>query len=372
MAVSSMLIEQQPVAETIEIETQNCTEIINLNTNAANLLANNQQSATILTNSSNLTTIPSTTFHIIQDISQNTLLDNFVEQDKLIDGVSNKILTPTAYLANTSNTINNSGTTNKQTKSKNLSTNKDKNTQINKHQKSNTTNNGSKLPVTSSNQQHHLNNSNNTTTSYKNHNLSSKNKSSPLVTVTTLTNVSTSNQTEQNKDKEKKAKVSGAIAVPIDEPFIFNSNLGIDSNKLITSQSSLVQQPPTTVTVQIINANQSSNNTIEVASNLSTNNFTGRGNNNLDTIVEAIRHIEGSNMFGENNHISTNDVLRDLSKDDANRKQLNDNNKNLKNETNEDRKINNSDQNESLIKEEFIKCVSNSRPGVIVVSSSNH
>lgn len=313
LAVSSVIIEQQPVAETVEIETANCTDFIGhlQSANAANLLTNNQpvqitsSNANFISKSSNVNNlhnaIPSTTatLHIIQDLSHNaTLLDptNFVESNGLqFDEITNKILTSTAFLTATtasptinnqlSNQLNNQIT--KPAKPKNSSsTNKEKTSvQTIKQSKAtgahptNSSASGTRDTANQPPNSQSVSTSQSSAGTFKGHHSVAKKSAAPVSNTAT-------NQpaTEPNKpDKPKKAKTPSAVELPA---ILFETGLEIGANN---------KTQPATVTVQLIDASVTSS--IDKFEATPTANSAGR-NNNLDTIVEAIRHLEGGDVFG--------------------------------------------------------------------------
>lgn len=355
-AISSVLIDPQHelVAQTVEIgaeiEAQDCTEFplnqqtILTSSPHPNFNLNNSNLITLTSTApSNATLPPTATFHIIQDLTNSTLIDSTnlttnltsnsvpttmcVDVPKIREEVSNKILTSTAYLTATTVSSTNAST-NKQTKSKNPTNKTDKNAQS-KHKTSN-----------SSINQQHLNTPNNKVTSSAN-----KKQQQSSSSVTALPNQQSSTQTNQpdsKKDKQQKpSKLNqpAAIALPIDVPFIFDptssGNLEITTNKTLVPDT-------TTVTVQIIDGSNLSS--IGKFENVPVSSTTTAGrNNNLDTILEAICHLEGD-MFGNNETSKSN-------KDDLSNKA----------------KTNLTDQNETIRQD--LKNVS-TRPGVIVSSSN--
>jgi len=292
-AASVLISEPQHevIAETVEIgaeiqlsgiETQDCSEYTNQSTLLTSSHHLNNHLLTITNNSSTNVNIPTTNTFIIQDLTNQTLIDPMNNITEVVqDEIKNKILTSTAYLTTTtvSNTTSSTNNNKQGSKSKNNTSSKsDKNVQ-------------NKSKTTSSNQQQH-----NTSSST---NLNKKVSSVPPLSQ------SNNQSTDAKKDKIKKSSTQktqpAAIALPIDVPFIYeatNANNILDKTGL----------PTTTVTVQIIDGSNliSSIDTIPV--NTSTANTAAGRNNNLDTILEAICHLEGD-MFG---NVQANDLKQQL------------------------------------------------------------
>lgn len=374
LAVTSVIIEQQPVAETVEIETQNCGDFIGhlQSANAANLLTNQpvqitSSNASFISKSSNVNTIPSTTatLHIIahQDLSHNTLLDttNFVEPSGLrLDEVTNKILTSTAFLTATASPTT---TINKPAKPKSSSStaSKEKATSapVAKQLKASAANSAASGTRDTSIQSVNTSQSN----AAKSHPASSK-KSGSTASAAASTGIQPSELNNGKPEKStKKAKASTPSAV--EPPALFSPAAGLD----LSTNSKLTAGPPTTVTVQLIDSNITSSIDKFEATPAATANSAGR-NNNLDAIVEAIRHLEGD-MFGskEKEVIS---VVTEIADDRRRSNEL----KHLKQELNDKVRTESRSASDSVngpdpskLREEILRKLS--RPGVIVSSTNS-
>lgn len=313
---------EDAVAETVEVETINLIASNNhqhlLNQTHLNNLNNLNKEPTVNNSSTlhlTLNSLPSDLQSISNSVNNNLIsVTNQPKDNKLImEVVPNKILTSTAYVTTGFCTVQQNQFKPKNFARTDKNVNKQKQNNQNKNSSSASSNNSQNSAITTS--------------------TSKKTQANTLTTlsnssVTSSTSSKTINQNESAIKKDKQQKKTKHIAstpsnavplypnVSVKELVTYNnteiSTTNATNCKLIEHASTL--QNPTNETATEIQMIENCNivtSTLDVPTINKTNK--SATSNNLDTIVEAIRHLEGD-MFGDQNSSCTLESKRQLDK----------------------------------------------------------